>query len=108
MASTTLEKGTGLSQVDQPALKAFKSSIKGRVITPEDPDYDTVRKVYNGMIDKRPGMIVQCENIEDVFACVNFAREHHILLAIRGGGHNAGGLGICDEGLVIDFSHMKK
>lgn len=108
MASTTLEKGTGLSQVDHSALQAFKSSIKGRVITPDDPDYDTARKVYNGMIDKRPGMIVQCENIEDVIACVNFAREHNILLAIRGGGHNAGGLGICDEGLVIDFSHMKK
>jgi FAD/FMN-containing dehydrogenase len=86
----------------------LKDSLQGRLVLPADADYDTVRKVYNGMIDKRPAMIAQCKDVKDVITCVNFARENSLLLAVRGGGHNAGGLGIADNALVIDLSSMKE
>ena len=86
----------------------IKNSLQGRLVLPADPDYDTVRKVYNGMIDKRPAMIAQCSDVADVKTCVNFARENNVLLAIRGGGHNAAGFGIADDALVIDLSPMKE
>ncbi|MES2731981.1 MAG: FAD-binding oxidoreductase [Bacteroidota bacterium] len=81
--------------------------LRGKLIQSHDADYNTARKVYNGMIDKRPTLIAQCADEADVIASVNFARDNHMLVAIRGGGHNGGGLGVCDEGLVIDLSHMK-
>lgn len=88
-------------------IKNLRNSLHGKLVLPTDADYDTTRKVYNGMIDKHPAMIAQCVQVQDVVTCVNFARENKILLAVRGGGHNAGGLGICDDGLVIDLSAMK-
>ena len=89
-------------------IQSFKNSLRGKLVLPADADYDTARKVYNGMIDKRPAMIVQCTDVQDIIACVNFARENNLLLAVRGGGHNAGGLGIADDALVIDLSRMKE
>lgn len=89
------------------ALTTFKSSLRGGVIEPGDDGYDQARKVYNAMIEKKPRLIVRCVGVADVIASVNFARENDILLSIRGGGHNAGGLGICDDGLVIDLSGIK-
>ena len=86
---------------------SFKTSLHGNLVLPKDANFDEVRKVYNGMIDKRPAMIVQCADVQDVISSVNFARENNMLLAIRGGGHNAGGLGIADDALVIDLSLMK-
>src|SRR5688572_2803101 len=86
----------------------LKRSLQGKLVLPTDTDYDTERKVYNAMIDKRPAMIAQCLDIEDVKTCVNFARENNILLAIRGGGHNAAGLGVADDALVIDLARMKE
>src|SRR6478752_3102265 len=85
----------------------LKNSLHGKLVLPTDSEYDAVRKVYNGMIDKRPAMIARCADITDVITCVNFARENKILLAVRGGGHNAGGLGIADEALVVDLSAMR-
>ena len=85
----------------------FERSLRGRLIRPTDPDYDTVRALYNGMIDKRPRLIARCVDAADVISCVNFAREEGLLLAIRGGGHNGPGLGSCNDGLVIDLSTMK-
>ncbi|GAA4430661.1 FAD-binding oxidoreductase [Pontibacter saemangeumensis] len=82
-------------------------SLRGRIIEPQDAEYETSRKVYNGMIDKRPGMIVRCVDEADVIAAVNYARENNLLIAVRGGGHNGAGLGMCDGGLVIDLSLMK-
>jgi FAD/FMN-containing dehydrogenase len=84
----------------------LKSRLKGHVIEPEDADYDDARRVYNAMIDKRPRLIARCADVADVIYCVDFAREHSMLLAIRSGGHNAGGLGICDDGLVIDLGQL--
>lgn len=88
-------------------IKAFASQLKGNVISPTDAIYDETRQVYNGMIDKHPGVFAMCENAEDVMASVNFGREHNLLMAIRGGGHNGAGLGLCNDGLVIDLSGIK-
>lgn len=85
-------------------IQDFRATLRGHLIQPQDGSYEDARKVYNAMIDKRPRMIVRCANVADVIRSVNFARENNILLSIRSGGHNAGGLGICDEGLVIDLS----
>ena len=82
-------------------------ALRGQILTPADGGYDAARKVYNGMIDKRPGAIARCVDVADVIAAVHAAREQDVLVAIRGGGHNAGGLGICDGGLVIDLSLMR-
>jgi hypothetical protein len=89
------------------SVEKFQASLRGDLLRPGDPRYETARKVYNGMIDRHPGLIVRCANVADVIASVRFARETGMLTAIRGGGHNAGGLGICDDGLVIDLSAMK-
>src|SRR5215467_5270848 len=89
------------------AIATLQQSLRGRVVQPSDADYDTVRALYNGMIDKRPRMIARCVDIADVMTAVTFAREQGLLLAIRGGGHNGPGLGSCNDGLVIDLSTMK-
>jgi FAD/FMN-containing dehydrogenase len=88
-------------------IDSLRSSVRGVVLQPGDATYDTARKVYNAMIDKRPALIVRCVDAADVIAAVNHAREEGMLVAIRGGGHNGGGLGTCEGGLVIDLSGMK-
>ncbi len=88
-------------------IEAFTTQLKGKLILPSDDDYDDTRKVYNGMIDKHPGLFVMCVDVADVIAAVNFGRDNNLLVAIRGGGHNGGGLGLCDGGLVIDLSGLK-
>ncbi len=88
-------------------FEEFKAQIRGEVILPDNESYNESRKVYNGMIDKRPGMIIKCVDVADVIACVNYGRENNLLVAVRGGGHNGGGLGICDGGMVIDLSGIK-
>ncbi|MBZ5513524.1 MAG: FAD-binding oxidoreductase [Acidobacteriia bacterium] len=89
------------------SLDQFRAQFRGQIIQPNDADYDSARKVYNAMIDKRPRLIAKCADVADVIYAVNFGRENGLLTAIRGGGHNGAGLGICDEGLVIDLSRMK-
>ena len=91
----------------QKAVEQLKPQFRGQILTPSDEGYEVARKVYNAMIDKRPGAIARCMNVADVMAAVRAAREQDVLVAIRGGGHNAGGLGICDGGLVIDLSLMR-
>ena len=71
------------------------------------PAYDAARQVYNAMIDRRPRLIARCSDVGDVIAALRFGRENNLLIAVRGGGHNAGGLGVCDDGLVIDLSPMR-
>jgi hypothetical protein len=88
-------------------INTFKSQLRGRLILPSDADYNETRKVYNAMIDKKPGLFVICVDVADVIASVNFGRENNLLIAIRGGGHNGGGLGLCNDGLVIDLSGIK-
>ena len=88
-------------------VKEFNEGLRGSIIGPEDKGYDDARKVHNGMIDKKPLMIVYCKDVADVIRTVNFARNNNLLLSVRSGGHNAGGLGICDNGVVIDLSGIK-
>ena len=83
------------------------ATVRGDLISPGDPGYDEARAVYNGMIDKRPAAIVRCRDAADVIACVRFAREHGAEIAVRGGGHNAAGLGVADDALVVDLSLLR-
>src|SRR5438477_2368463 len=85
----------------------FAQSLRGTLIGRDHVDYNEVRKLYNGMIDKRPLLIARCADVADVIAAVNFGRDNGLLIAIRGGGHNGPGLGSCDDGLVVDLSAMK-
>ena len=89
MISST-EKGTDLL-LDESTLQSLKGSIRGKLITASDQSYDDERLVYNGMINKFPALIVKCVNVADVISAVNFARTHKLSLAVRAGGHNAGG-----------------
>src|SRR5579859_4975478 len=85
----------------------LRAQLAGDALGPGDPDYDAARKVWNGMIDKRPAVIARCSGVSDVREAVQFARTHDLSIAIRGGGHSAAGLAVCDDGLVIDLSRMK-
>ena len=98
-----------MSTVITPAAAARRelSSFEGRLIGPEDGGYDEARKVYNAMIDRRPGLIARCANPSDVVQVVGFARSHGLALAVRGGGHNGAGLGTVDDGVVLDLSALR-
>jgi hypothetical protein len=105
--STSTTTISGPTVLDPAAVSAFAATLRGPVIGPSDPAYDQARAVYNGMIDKHPALIARCADVADVIAAVGFAREHKLLLAVRGGGHNGPGLGTCDDGLVIDLSSLR-
>jgi FAD/FMN-containing dehydrogenase len=100
MATTT---ATGAALVSDELRAAFR----GELIEPGDPGYDDARAVYNGMIDRHPRLIARCADAADAITAVNLARDTGTLLAVRGGGHNAGGLGVWDEALVVDLSAMR-
>jgi len=89
------------------AVEAFRTQLRGELIQPADPNYDEARKVYNAMIDKHPAFIARCADVADVISAVNFARDNRLTVAIRGGGHNGPGFGVCDDGLVIDLSRLR-
>ncbi|HUO26720.1 MAG TPA: FAD-binding oxidoreductase [Candidatus Aquilonibacter sp.] len=89
------------------SIDQLKAAFRGELIQPGDAVYESARKLYNGMINKRPRLIARCVDVADVIAAVRFGAANQMLTAIRGGGHNGGGLGSCDEGLVIDVSRMK-
>ena len=82
--------------------------FKGQLISPSDEEYEQARAVYNAMIDKRPGLIARCTDADDVAVVVGFAHDHGLPLAVRGGGHNGGGFGTVDDGVVIDLSPLKQ
>ncbi|MBA2442788.1 MAG: FAD-binding oxidoreductase [Rubrobacter sp.] len=92
---------------EDPTTAGLRESLRGDLIGPSDEGYEEARRVYNAMIDRRPHLIARCTDVADVILAVNYAREHELTLAVRGGGHNGGGLGVCDDGLVIDLSPMK-
>jgi len=93
---------TSLEEIARRDLADLNSHIVG----PDDPGYDAARAVHNGMIDRRPALLVRCSSAEDVARCIAFARAHEAPIAVRGGGHNGGGLGVVDDGIVIDLAGM--
>lgn len=93
---------------DLKALHQLKENIKGSVVLPNDPAYDEVRKIWNGMIDRRPAAIVRCAGSSDVQRSIEFAGANRLELTIRGAGHNIAGNAICDNGLMIDLSTLKE
>src|SRR4030095_3807349 len=88
-------------------VQPFKGSLRGALLWPGDDGYDTARKVFNAMIDKRPALIACCTGVADVINAVRFARTHQVLVAVRGGEPHAAGHSVCEGGLVIDLSPMK-
>jgi FAD/FMN-containing dehydrogenase len=89
------------------AIDQFQTDLRGALLQPDDPEYDVARKVYNDMIDRHPRLIARCADVADVIEAVKFGRRNDMLVSIRGGGHNGAGLGVCDDGLVIDLSRMR-
>src|SRR5881392_2054868 len=90
--------------MQQESIAELRSQLRGDLIEPSDARYEEARKVYNAMISRKPRLIARCADVADVIAAVGFGRENGLRVSIRGGGHNAGGLGICDDGLVIDLA----
>ena len=93
--------------LDDSAVAGLARHFRGALIRPGDPRYDQARAIWNGAIDRRPGLVARCAGAADVQAAVRFARERGLLVAVRGGGHNVAGTAVCDGGLVIDLSPMK-
>ncbi len=107
MVEQLMETTTEQAAIDEMAVATLASAMRGQLIRRGQQGYDEARALYNGMIDRRPALIARCVDAADVMACVNFARENDVLLAVRGGGHNGAGLGSCENGLVIDLSEMR-
>src|ERR1700721_1761260 len=93
--------------MQQEAVNEFKAQLRGGLLEPTDARYEEERKVYNAMISRKPRLIAKCSDVTDVMTAIRFGQQHDLRVSIRGGGHNAGGLGVCDDGLVIDLSLIK-
>jgi hypothetical protein len=89
------------------SIDSLQSILRGTVVVPSSPEYDETRKLYNAMIDKKPAVIARCKDAADVISAVKFGHENSLAVAVRGGGHNGGGLGSVDNGLMIDLSLMR-
>jgi hypothetical protein len=96
-----------MTALQKSKIDDFKKSFQGNVLLPGDTDYDKVRQVWNGMIDRRPALIARCASAEDVVLAVRFARDNSQLVSVRGGGHNIAGNAVCDDGFMIDLSPMR-
>jgi FAD/FMN-containing dehydrogenase len=94
--------------LEDATVEQLRQSVDGEVITPSEPAYEEARKVWNGMIDRHPALIVRCASSADAAAAVKFGREHDLVIAVRGGGHSTPGYSTCDDGIVVDLSSMNK
>src|SRR5205823_5540350 len=109
MASSTLTTVHGrAASLGAGAVDALAARLRGTVVRPGDADFDSVRAIWNGMIDRCPGLIVRAAGADDVVEAVRFAAEHELLISIRGAGHNIAGNAVCEGGLMIDLSLMKR
>jgi FAD/FMN-containing dehydrogenase len=97
----------GLVALDDATVQDFRVRLRGDLLRPSDEGYDTARKIHNGMFDRYPALIARCAGVADVIASVQFARDHQLLISVRGGGHGLAGFALCDGGLMIDLSRMK-
>jgi hypothetical protein len=100
-------KNGAVAMVDLASLDALEQDLRGTILLPKAEGYDQARRIWNGMIDRRPAVIVRCAGAADVVSAVNFGRDHDLLIAVRGGGHNVAGNAVCDGGLMIDLSGMR-
>src|SRR5690606_33810920 len=91
------------TDLDAKVLNAFKIQLKGELITPDSDRYHMFRRVYNGMVNKWPALIVRCQNVADILYSLEFGKEHKLPIAVRSGGHNTAGLSIADKSIVIDL-----
>jgi FAD binding domain/Berberine and berberine like len=106
METPRLKRRDGVA-IDEALIKSFQDDFHGQIIRPGDVGYEMARRIWNASIDKRPGLIARCVGVADVVHAVRFARTNDMLVAVRSGGHNVAGRGLCDDGLVIDLSLMK-
>ena len=97
-----------MKQLQKANIDGFKAHFRGEVVLPDDAHYDEVRQIWNAMIDRKPSLIARCSSPEEIVQAVTFAREHDQLISIRGGGHNIAGNAVCDSGVMIDLSLMKR
>src|ERR1700740_2458493 len=97
----------GKGEIRDAECQRLRTAFRGKLIVPGDPEFDEARRIWNGMIDRRPALIAQCSGTADVIAAVNFARTHRLLVAVRGGGHSWPGHSVCDDGLMIDLRGMR-
>ena len=105
---TAAESEKGMINISKEATENLKSKVKGQIVLPSDPSYDEVRQIWNAMIDRRPALIVRCAEASDVPHAISFARENGLEISIRGGGHNIAGSALCDSGVMIDLSTMRR
>lgn len=104
---TTRSRTQPADALEDAAVPALKADFRGELLRPADPGYEGARRIWNGAIDRQPGLIARCTGVADVISAVRVARERDLLVAIRGGVHNVAGTAVCDGGLVIDLSPMK-
>ena len=104
---TTTDPTSRVERTGDAPFDELAAELRGDIVTPESADFDSARAVYNAMIDRRPAAVARCRDSADVVACVGFAQRHGLEIAVRGGGHNAGGLGVWDGALVIDLGAMR-
>ncbi len=97
----------GVASLLEEDIQVLRSRLRGPVLTQNDEEYDEARQVWNAMIDRKPALVARCLGVADVIACVQFAREHDLLLCIKGGGHNIAGLATADGALMLDMSLMR-
>jgi FAD/FMN-containing dehydrogenase len=93
--------------ISQPVVQKFRESLRGQSFCPGEAGYDAARKVPNAMIDRHPAIVARCAGAADVIECVRFAREHNVLVTVRGGGHSLPGKCVSEGALMIDLSAMK-
>jgi FAD/FMN-containing dehydrogenase len=96
-----------VARIDEAQLESFTAVFSGIILGPKDPNYESARRVHNGLIDRRPALIAQCRSTADIVDAIRFARETGLPVSVRGGGHNVAGRAVLDDGLMIDLSLMK-
>jgi FAD/FMN-containing dehydrogenase len=108
MTDVRIATTDGVGKVlESAAVQAFGDGLRGPLITPDHSNYDETRKVWNGMIDRRPALIARCGGVADIIASVRFARDHQLVFSVRGGGHNTPGIAVCEGGLMIDLAGLR-